>query len=223
MMGETLNGFEGRTVLKNVQTKSGQRFPIGMAIVAIGAEPNLALVANTPLSYPNGTPVNEYLETDEKGIFAIGDIALYPSKIFGGVRRTEHWESAVTQGRIAGANMSGKKRIKLDYVPQWSSTVLDLHFEFVGDFVKPPTRVEIEGERAKKKFILRFYQAERAHRRRPLQPATGEGRARHEPAPRVAAREEIRRGEIGRGEVGLSGSVTRGITTSRHTAAVARL
>src|SRR5207302_2137613 len=41
MMGEALNGFEGRTVLKNVQTKSGQRFPAGLAVVAIGAEPNL--------------------------------------------------------------------------------------------------------------------------------------------------------------------------------------
>ena len=72
MFGETLNGFEGRTVLKNIQTKSGLRFPAALAIVALGAEPNLALVANTPLSYPNGTPVNEYLESDEKGFFRRG-------------------------------------------------------------------------------------------------------------------------------------------------------
>ena len=90
MMGETLNGFEGRTVLRNVQTKSGQRIPAGIAIVALGTELNLGLVTGTPLSYPNGTPVNEYLETDEKGIFAAGDVALYPDRIFGGVRRIDH-------------------------------------------------------------------------------------------------------------------------------------
>jgi NADPH-dependent 2,4-dienoyl-CoA reductase/sulfur reductase-like enzyme len=158
MFGETLNGFEGRTVLKNIQTKSGLRFPAGLAIVAIGAEPNLALVANTPLSYPNGTPVNEYLESDEKGFFAAGDIALFPDKVFGGVRRIEHWDCAVSQGRIAGANMTGKKRIKFDCVPRFSSVLFDLHFDFVGDFSKPATRFEVEGDSAKKKFIVRSYQ-----------------------------------------------------------------
>ncbi len=157
MLGEALNGFEGRTVLKNVQTKSGQRFPAGLAVVALGAEPNLGLVANTPLSYPHGTPVNEYLETDEKGIFAAGDVASFPDKIFGGARRIDHWTSAVEQGKTAGANMTGKKRIKWDWMPHFMSTVFDLNFDFVGDFTRPTTRVEIEGDRAKKKFIVRQF------------------------------------------------------------------
>jgi len=158
MFGETLNGFEGRTVLKNIQTKSGLRFPAGLAIVALGAEPNLNLVANTPLSYPNGTPVNEYLESDEKGFYAVGDIALFPDKVYGGVRRIEHWNCAVAQGRVAGANMTGKKRIKFDGVPRFSSVLFDLHFDFVGDFSKPATRFEVEGDPVKKKFIVRSYQ-----------------------------------------------------------------
>ena len=158
MMNEQINGFEGRTALKNIQTKSGHRFAAGVAVVAIGVEPNLALVANTPLAYPHGTPVNDYLESDEKGIFAVGDIASFPDKIFGGQRRIEHWASAIDQGRIAGANMSGKKRIKWEWTPCHSSTVFDLHFDFVGDCTKPPTRIEIEGDRAKKKFIVRHYQ-----------------------------------------------------------------
>ncbi len=158
LLGETLNGFEGRTVLRNVQTKSGQRFPAGLAIVALGAEPNLGLVANTPLAYPHGTPVNEYLETDEKGIFAAGDIASYPDRILGGVRRVEHWEAAVAQGHVAGQNMTGKKRIKFEYLPHARSTLFDLNFDFLGDFSRPATRVEFEGDLAKKKFIVRSYQ-----------------------------------------------------------------
>src|SRR2546423_12244694 len=71
-IGEALNGFEGKTVLRNIQTKSGNRFPIGLAVVACGAEPNLELVRNTPLSGPHGSPVTEYLETEVKGIYAIG-------------------------------------------------------------------------------------------------------------------------------------------------------
>jgi 3-phenylpropionate/trans-cinnamate dioxygenase ferredoxin reductase subunit len=158
LLGETLNGFEGRTVLRNVQTKSGHRFAAGLAIVALGAEPNLGLVSNTPLAYPHGTPVNEYLETDEKGIYAAGDIAAYPDKILGGVRRIEHWEAAVAQGHVAGANMSGRKRIKFEYLLHAKSTVFDLHFDFVGDFSRPPTRIEFEGDLAKKKFVVRAFQ-----------------------------------------------------------------
>jgi 3-phenylpropionate/trans-cinnamate dioxygenase ferredoxin reductase subunit len=157
MFNQSISGFEGRTVLKNIATKSGDRIPASYAIVALGADPNLALVANTPLAYPHGTPVNEYLETDEKGIFAVGDIAAFPDKVYGGVRRVEHWPSAVEQGHIAGANMTGKKRTKFDYLPHWSSVVFDLHFDFVGDFSKPATRIEVEGDKTKKKFIVRHY------------------------------------------------------------------
>jgi 3-phenylpropionate/trans-cinnamate dioxygenase ferredoxin reductase component len=156
MMGEDLNGFEGKTALKNVQTKSGNRFPAAMALVAVGADPNLDIVLKTPLSTPAGTPVNEYLESDEKGIYAAGDIALYPDRIFGGVRRTEHWDNAKEQGLVAGQNITGKKRIKFDYVPYFFSDLFDLAFEFVGDFSRPPTCVDIEGDRAKKKFVARY-------------------------------------------------------------------
>ena len=107
------------------------------------------LVLNTPLAYPHGTPVNEYLETDEKGIFAAGDVASFPDKILGGVRRIEHWNAAVAQGRVAGANMTGKKRIK------FISTACDerrLRFalRFRGDFFQAADAPELKGIWAKR-------------------------------------------------------------------------
>ena len=161
VLQETLNGFEGKTVLRNIQTKSGNRFQAGLVIVAMGAEPNLGLVAKTPLGTPNGVPVNEYMETDEKGIFAVGDIALYPDSIFGGVRRVEHWETTLEQGRIAGANITGKKRQKFKGIPHHASTVFGLEFEFIGDFRQTPVRFELEGDRAKGKFIARYFQGQK--------------------------------------------------------------
>jgi len=159
MLGQDLNGFEGKTILKNIQTKSGERFPAQMALVAVGSNPNLDLVLNTPLSSPNGTPVSETLETDEKGIFAAGDVALYPDRIFGGMRRLSHWDNAREQGKIAGQNMTGKKRIKFEYVPYFFSELFDLSFEFFGDFSLPLSSVEIDGQREKRKFALRYFRA----------------------------------------------------------------
>ncbi|PYI88156.1 MAG: hypothetical protein DMF03_11600 [Verrucomicrobia bacterium] len=161
LMGESLNGFEGKTVLRNVQTKSGNRVAAGLAVVACGAEPNLDLVRNTPLSGPLGSPVTEYLETEEKGIYAIGDLAFYPDRLMGGMRRQTHWENARTQGLVAGANMTGKKRIRYEQLPYFWTEAFDLRFDFVGDFTLQPTRVDLSGSHGKKKFSARYYQGEK--------------------------------------------------------------
>ncbi len=161
LIGESLNGFEGKTVLRNIQTKSGSRVPAGLAVVACGAEPNLDLVRNTPLSGPHGSPVTEYLETEEKGIFAVGDLAFYPDRVMGGVRRQTHWDNAREQGLIAGANMTGKKRIRYEQVPYFWTEKFDLRLHFVGDFSVQPTRVDLRGTYAKRKFIARYYQGEK--------------------------------------------------------------
>ncbi len=160
LLGENLNGFEGKTVIKNIQTKSGMRFPAGLAVVAIGTEPNLQLVANTPLSSPSGCPVNEYLETDEKGIYAVGDIALYPDRIYGGTKRITNVEMARLQGLTAGANLTGRKRQKFESVPTCSSSVLGMHFDFVGDFSTPHLLAEVDGQRKKRNFIARYRRGE---------------------------------------------------------------
>ena len=161
LMGESLNGFEGKTVLRNIQTKSGNRVAAGLAVVACGAEPNLDLVRNTPLAGPHGSPVTEYLETEEKGIYAIGDLAFYPDKVMGGVRRQTHWDNARDQGVIAGANMTGKKRIRYEAIPYFWSEMFDLHIDCVGDFSVLPTRIDLRGTYAKKKFVARYYQGEK--------------------------------------------------------------
>jgi 3-phenylpropionate/trans-cinnamate dioxygenase ferredoxin reductase component len=160
-MGESLNGFEGKTVLRNIQTKSGNRIAAGLAVVACGAEPNLELVRNTPLSGPHGSPVTEYLETEEKGIYAIGDLAFYPDRVMGGVRRQTHWVNAREQGLVAGANMTGKKRMKYEQIPYFWTEMFDLRFDFVGDFSVQPTRVDTKGTFAKKKFTSRYYQGDK--------------------------------------------------------------
>ena len=160
-MGESLNGFEGKTILRNIQTKSGNRFPVSLAVVACGAEPNLDLVRNTPLAGPHGSPVTDYLETEEKGIYAVGDLAFYPDRIMGGVRRQTHWENARKQGLIAGANMTGKKRIRYEQIPYFWTEIFDLRMDFVGDFSVLPTGIDLQGTYAKKKYVARYYQGEK--------------------------------------------------------------
>jgi len=158
---ENLNGFEGKTVLKNVQLKSGTRFAAGMAVVSLGSEPDLRLVQGTPLSSPNGSPVNEYLETDEKGIYSVGPLALFPDKLFGSVRRWDYPSCALLQGQTAGANITGRKRQKFDYLPHFGLDFFDLKLRFVGDFSKPILRTLLDGAYDKKKFTVSILSGEK--------------------------------------------------------------
>ncbi len=161
LLGSSLNGFEGKTVLRNIQTKSGERVAAGVAVVACGSEPNLDIVRNTPLSGPHGSPVNDYLETEEKGIYAVGDLAFYPDRLMGGMRRQTHWDNARAQGLTAGANITGKKRQRYEQIPYFWTEMFDLKLDFVGDFTGAPTRVDLSGSYAKARFILRYFQGEK--------------------------------------------------------------
>src|SRR5438045_9783294 len=94
-------------------------------------------------------------------MYAVGDLAFYADRIVGGVRRQTHWENARSQGLIAGANMTGKKRIRYEQIPSFWTEMFDLRMDFVGDFSVLPTRVGLDGTYAKKKFIARYYQGEK--------------------------------------------------------------
>src|SRR6476620_11835147 len=161
LMGSSLNGFEGKTVLRNIQTKSGERVAAGVAVVACGSEPNLDIVRNTPLSGPHGSPVTDYLETEEKGIYAVGDLAFYPDRLMGGMRRQTHWENAREQGLIVGANITGKKRQRYEQIPYFWTEMFELKFDFIGDFNVPAMRVQLTGSYAKGRFALRYFQGEK--------------------------------------------------------------
>ena len=73
-------------------TKSGNRIAAGVAVVGCGAEPNLELVRNTPLSGPHGSPVSEYWRRKKR---ASMPLAISPSI------RTELWAASV--GRRTGS------------------------------------------------------------------------------------------------------------------------
>ena len=73
----------------------------------------------------------------------------------------EHGVVSRAQGLVAGANITGKKRIRYEQIPYFWSETFDLRFDFVGDFSLQPTRVDLRGTYAKKKFVARYYQGER--------------------------------------------------------------
>ncbi|AOJ38990.1 pyridine nucleotide-disulfide oxidoreductase [Burkholderia lata] len=76
-------------------------------VAGIGIEPADELAREAGLTVERGIVVNDRLETSARGIYAAGDVAVFPSVLSGRLVRQETWHGAETQARVAARNMLG--------------------------------------------------------------------------------------------------------------------
>lgn len=87
--------------VSSVVTDSGACYDADVVIVGVGAVPNVELAAGSGIAVVDGVVVDEYLQTSEPGIWAVGDCASYP----GHPNRVESVQNAVDQGRLLAHNL----------------------------------------------------------------------------------------------------------------------
>ena len=66
-----------------VNLKSGKSFTCNAVVYSIGTIPNIDLAKKTGVSYRRGILVNQYLQSSDPNIFAIGEIAEFEGNLFG--------------------------------------------------------------------------------------------------------------------------------------------
>ena len=82
---------------------------VDLIIVGAGVRGNTEFLEGSPVRVDRGILVDEYMQTSEPGIYAAGDVARGPTA-FGETHQTHAlWPTAVEHGRIAGANLAGKR------------------------------------------------------------------------------------------------------------------
>src|SRR5215469_722772 len=129
---ESVVRLEGKGRVRTAVLSSGRTIPCDLVVAGVGATPVSELFTNTGLAVENGVVVNEYLETNQRGIFAAGDVANYLDIIFHKRRRVEHWDNAVSQGQHWAALVRGDRK-PFSHVPYFFSDVFDLSYELWGD------------------------------------------------------------------------------------------
>ncbi|HDR9799982.1 TPA: FAD-dependent oxidoreductase [Burkholderia cenocepacia] len=101
-------------------------------VVGIGIEPADELARDAGLAVERGIVVNAQLETSARGIYAAGDVAVFPSALSGQPVRQETWHGAETQAHVAARNMLGAGEAYRD-TPWFWSDQYDAQLQVAGE------------------------------------------------------------------------------------------
>jgi NADPH-dependent 2,4-dienoyl-CoA reductase/sulfur reductase-like enzyme len=114
----------------DVTLDDGSKIDADIVVIGIGVRPSLDLAKQMGLAVENGVVVSELLESSVPGVYAAGDIALFPYRT-GERIRVEHFVVAERQGQTAAQNMLGA-RIPYDDVPFFWSAQFGMEVRYVG-------------------------------------------------------------------------------------------
>jgi len=153
--------FEGDGRLERVVTRGGRTVEADIAVVGIGTEPAVHLMAGTGLDQPGGVPVGPTMETTIPGVFAAGDVARHDHPVFGQIR-VEHFDNALKMGETVAHNMLGEGRVFDD--PHWFwSDQYDVQIQMAG-YAPTWDRMVVRGSLEDRSFCAFLLDAEGALR-----------------------------------------------------------
>lgn len=137
MKGETVAEFVGEGCLTGVTLKSGETLNCQIAIIGIGASPNVGICSGLKMA-SGGFAVDANLQTSDPDVYAIGDICAFPSMYNGELYRVEHVDHARKSAAQAVKAAMGLNPEPYKYMPYYYSRILEysdapIIFYFFGD------------------------------------------------------------------------------------------
>jgi 3-phenylpropionate/trans-cinnamate dioxygenase ferredoxin reductase subunit len=132
----------------------GHTIPADIVIAGIGLLPNVELAADAGIALDNGIAVDEFGQTSDPDIFAIGDCASHPSAYAGRRIRLESVPNAIEQARSTAAFFAGEKK-PYNAIPWFWSDQYDLKLQMVG-LNQGYDHVVLRGDPANRNFMA-FY------------------------------------------------------------------
>lgn len=112
--GEKLKSLEGEGRVSRVVLDSGEQLPADVVILATGYRANVELAqkAGIKLNELGAIRVDEYMRTEDKDVFAVGDCAEKFSFITRIAKGLMLASTACSEARIAGMNLFGLSRLR---------------------------------------------------------------------------------------------------------------
>ena len=117
--------------LTEVACMDGFTVPADICIIGIGIIPNTELAEAADILCSDGIVVNEYCQTLDEDIYAIGDCSRHPNPILGRHLRLESVHNAIEQGKTAAAAICGTP-VAYAQVPWFWSDQYDVKLQITG-------------------------------------------------------------------------------------------
>jgi len=115
-----------------VETMDGHILSADIVVIGIGVIPNVELAATCDLPIQNGIVVDEFMQTSDPNISAVGDVAAHDNVYAHGIRtRLESVQNATDQGRCVAARIVGKPH-RYDALPWFWSNQGGLKLQMCG-------------------------------------------------------------------------------------------
>jgi len=146
--------IEGHGRVERVITKRGRRVECDFAVVGVGVDPVVDVLAESGIGVDNGILVDEYCRSTVEGVYAAGDVANHTHPVFGRRMRVEHWQNAMQQGAAAARSMLGTAR-PYDAIHWFWSDQYDANVQYAG-FHREWDRLVIRGSLERRSFVA-FY------------------------------------------------------------------
>jgi 3-phenylpropionate/trans-cinnamate dioxygenase ferredoxin reductase component len=154
MLEDTVTRCEGAERVERVITRSGRRIECDFAVVGVGVEPVVDVLADSGVESENGILVDEYCRTSVEGIYAAGDVANHYHPVFARRMRVEHWQNAMQQGAAAARSMLGTGQ-PYDAVHWFWSDQYDVNLQYAG-FHQQWDQIVVRGSLDARNFLA-FY------------------------------------------------------------------
>ena len=106
VLDATTEEILGNGSVTGIRLKGGEEIKADMVLIQAGIRPTIDLAKDANIDTNKGIVVNEYLETSEKDIFAVGDCIEYNNQIWGII------PACMEQSKIAAASVLGLKKVE---------------------------------------------------------------------------------------------------------------
>jgi 3-phenylpropionate/trans-cinnamate dioxygenase ferredoxin reductase subunit len=129
--GATVRGFEGEGRVSGVRLADGRVIDCDIALVGIGGVANVELARDAGLTCPDGVVVDLEARTEDRAIFAIGDMTHRPMPLYERNFRLESVPNALEQAKQAASAIVGRPA-PAGEVPWFWSDQYDLKLQIAG-------------------------------------------------------------------------------------------
>jgi ferredoxin-nitrate reductase len=98
---DQVQAFYGKDKVTGIRLMSGRKIDCDAVIYAVGTTPNVELIREAGINCNRGVLVNDFLETNTEGVFALGEIAEWRGQMWGITAAAEE-QAAIAARYLAG-------------------------------------------------------------------------------------------------------------------------